>query len=267
MPAAWRHVTVGQSIVAGTPFAAMMVKNGVDETAVEGTADTQYTIPHFLVSAHHPAVNVPILWWRSVGHTHNAFVMETLVDELATRAKVDPIAYRLKLLSPDAKKLRACLTLLDEKSAWRRSLATGHAVGVACHECFGTGVACAAEVSVEEDRPRIHRVTLTVDPGFAVNPLTIETQMQGGLTFGLTQLVPGGAITLKDGRVQQRNWDGYIPPYIKDAPVAVEVYIVPSVEQPSGCGEPPVPVIAPAVVNALFRLTGKRYRNLPLTDI
>ena len=267
MPAAWRHVTVGQSIVAGTPFAAMMVKNGVDETAVEGTADTQYTIPHFLVSAHHPAVNVPILWWRSVGHTHNAFVMETLVDELATRAKVDPIAYRLKLLSPDAKKLRACLTLLDEKSAWRRSLATGHAVGVACHECFGTGVASAAEVSVEEDRPRIHRVTLTVDPGFAVNPLTIETQMQGGLTFGLTQLVPGGAITLKDGRVQQRNWDGYIPPYIKDAPVAVEVYIVPSVEQPSGCGEPPVPVIAPAVVNALFRLTGKRYRNLPLTDI
>lgn len=267
MPAAWRHVTVGQSIVAGTPFAAMMVKNGVDETAVEGTADTQYTIPHFHVSAHHPSVNVPILWWRSVGHTHNAFVMETLVDELATRAKADPIAYRLKLLSPNAKKLRACLTLLDEKSAWRQNVVSGHAVGVASHECFGTGVACVVEVSVEEGRPRIHRATVVVDPGFAVNPLTIESQMQGGLTFGLTQLVPGGAITLKDGRVQQRNWDGYIPPYIKDAPVAAEVYIVPSVEQPSGCGEPPVPVIAPAVVNALFRLTGKRYRNLPLTDI
>lgn len=267
MPAAWRHVTVGQSIVAGTPFAAMMVKNGVDETAVEGTADTQYTIPHFHVSAHHPSVNVPILWWRSVGHTHNAFVMETLVDELATRAKADPIAYRLKLLSPNAKKLRACLTLLDEKSAWRQNVVSGHAVGVASHECFGTGVACVVEVSVEEGRPRIHRATVVVDPGFAVNPLTIESQMQGGLTFGLTQLVPGGAITLKDGRVQQRNWDGYIPPYIKDAPVAAEVYIVPSVEQPSGCGEPPVPVIAPAVVNALFRLTGKRYRNLPLADI
>ena len=267
MPSAWRHVTVGQSIVAGTPFAAMMIKNGVDETAVEGTADTQYTIPHFHVSAHHPSVNVPILWWRSVGHTHNAFVMETLVDELATRAKADPIAYRLKLLSPNAKKLRACLTLLDEKSAWRQNVVSGHAVGVASHECFGTGVACVVEVSVEEGRPRIHRATVAVDPGFAVNPLTIETQMQGGLTFGLTQLVPGGAITLKDGRVQQRNWDGYIPPYIKDAPVAAEVYIVPSVEQPSGCGEPPVPVIAPAVVNALFRLTGKRYRNLPLTDI
>ena len=267
MPAVWRHVNVGQSITAGTPFASMMVKNGVDATAVEGTADTQYVIPHFHVSAHHPQVNVPILWWRSVGHTHNAFVMETLVDELATRANADPIAYRLKLLSPDAKKLRACLGLLDEKSSWRISVPSGHSVGIACHECFGTGVACAAEVSIENTRPRIHRVTLTVHPGFAVNPLTIESQMQGGLIFGLTQVVPRGAITLKDGRVQQRNWDGYTPPYMKDAPVTAEVFIVPSAEQPSGCGEPPVPVIAPAVVNALFRLTGKRYRRLPLAGI
>src|SRR6202166_3983789 len=120
MPIAWRHVVVGQSIVSGTPFAALLIKNGVDETAVEGTADTHYNIPNFHVSAHHPQVNVPVLWWRSVGHTHNGFVMETLVDELATRAKMDPIAYRLKLLSPDAKKLRACLTFLEEKSATDR---------------------------------------------------------------------------------------------------------------------------------------------------
>ncbi|PYY21708.1 MAG: carbon monoxide dehydrogenase [Acidobacteria bacterium] len=268
MPAAWRHVIVGQSIVAGTPFAPMMVKNGVDSTAVEGTADTHYAIANFQVSAHHPAVNVPVLWWRSVGHTHTAFVMETLIDELARRAKADPIAYRLKLLSPDAKKLRGCLALLEEKTvSWRNSVDRNHAVGIACHESFETGVACAVEVSIEDKRPRIHRATIAVDLGFAVNPLTIESQMQGGVTFGITQVMPGGAITLKDGRVEQRNWDGYTPPYMKDAPVVAEVHIVPSSEKPSGCGEPPVPVIAPAIVNALSRLTGKRYRTLPLTEI
>jgi len=264
----WRHVIVGQSLVIGTPFAALLIKNGVDETAVEGTADTHYNIPNFHVSAHHPQVNVPVLWWRSVGHTHNGFVMETLVDELATRAKMDPIAYRLKLLSPDAKKLRACLTLLEEKSAtWRNSVPRNHAVGIACHESFETGVACAVEVSIEDQRPRIHRATITVDPGVAVNPLTIESQMQGGLGFGVTQLMAKGAITLKNGRVEQRNFDGYTPPYMKDAPVAVDVHIVPDTEKPSGCGEPPVPVIAPAVVNALAKLTGKRYRSLPLASI
>ena len=268
MPAAWRHVIVGQSILAGTPFAPMMVKNGVDSTAVEGTADTHYAIANFQVSAHHPAVNVPVLWWRSVGHTHTAFVMETLIDELARRAKADPIAYRLKLLSPDAKKLRGCLALLEEKTvSWRNSVDRNHAVGIACHESFETGVACAVEVSIEDKRPRIHRATIAVDLGFAVNPLTIESQMQGGVTFGITQVMPGGAITLKDGRVEQRNWDGYTPPYMKDAPVVAEVHIVPSSEKPSGCGEPPVPVVAPAIVNALSRLTGKRYRTLPLTEI
>ncbi|HEV2961787.1 MAG TPA: xanthine dehydrogenase family protein molybdopterin-binding subunit [Candidatus Angelobacter sp.] len=268
MPTAWRHVVVGQSLVAGTPFAAMLIKNGVDQTAVEGAADTPYSIPNFHVAAHHPQVNVPVLWWRSVGHTHSGFVMETLVDELATRAKMDPIAYRLKLLSPDAKKLRACLALLEQKSAaWRKSVPRNHAVGIACHESFGTGVACAVEVSIEDQRPRIHRATIAVDPGVAVNPLTIESQMQGGLGFGVTQLMAKGAITLKNGRVEQRNFDGYTPPYIKDAPVAVDVHIVPSTEKPSGCGEPPVPVIAPAVVNALAKLTGKRYRSLPLASL
>ena len=267
-PAAWRHVVVGQSIGAGTMFASMLVKNGVDETAVEGTADTQYTIPNFHVSAHHPTINVPVLWWRSVGNTHNAFVMETLIDELAARANVDPIKYRLSLLSPDAKKLRACLALLEEKTAsWRGGIPRNHAVGIASHECFGTGVAGAVEVSIEDGRPRIHRATIAVDPGFAVNPLTIESQMQGGVSFGITQLMSHGAITLKDGHVEQRNWDGYTPPYMKDVPVAVDVHIVPSSEKPSGCGEPPVPMISPAIVNALSRLTGKRYRRLPLTEI
>jgi isoquinoline 1-oxidoreductase beta subunit len=267
-PSAWRHVVVGQSLVVGTPFAAMLIRNGVDQTTVEGAADTSYDIPNFHVSAHNPTVNVPVLWWRSVGHTHNAFVMETLIDELAARAKVDPIAYRRKLLRPDAKKLRAALDLLDEKSAaWRTRLAKGHAVGVSCHECFGTAVACAVDVSVEGKRPKIHRATVAVDCGLAVNPLTVESQFQAGLGFGVTQLMAKGAITLKDGRVEQRNFDGYTPPYVVDAPVTVDVHIVPSTEPPTGCGEPPVPVISPAVANALSRLTGKRYRTLPLVSV
>src|SRR5262249_48696919 len=157
LPAAWRHVVVGQSLVAGTPLAAMLIKNGVDETTVEGLSDTSYSLPNLHLSAHNPTINVPVLWWRSVGHTHNAFVMETLIDELATRAKIDPVAYRLKLLKPDAKKLRRTLDLMDEKSAtWRNKLPQGHAAGVSCHECFGTAVACAVDVSIENKRPRIH---------------------------------------------------------------------------------------------------------------
>ncbi len=267
MPSAWRHVVVGQSILAGTAFAAMM-KDNFDPTTVEGVNDTQYAIPNFHVSAHNPKVNVPVLWWRSVGHTHSAFVMETLVDELAARARVDPFTYRRKLLKPEARKLRAALDLLEAKSAtWRNNVPKGHAVGIACHECFETGVACAVEVSVENKRPRIHRAAVAVDCGLAVNPLTVESQFQAGVGFGLTQLMAKGAITFRDGLVEQRNFDGYVPPYMPDAPVAVDVYIVPSTEAPSGCGEPPVPVISPAVVNALTRLTGKRYRSLPLITV
>jgi len=266
MPAAWRHVIVGQSLLAGTPF-AMMIKNGIDQTTVEGAADTSYEIQNFRVTVHNPTVNVPVLWWRSVGHTHNAFVMETLVDELATRAKVDPIAYRQKLLKADAKKLQSVLALLDQKSGWRKTLPRGRAAGIACHESFGTAVACAVEVSIENKRPRIHRATVAVNCGLAVNPLSVESQFQGGLGFGITQLVAKGAITLKDGHVEQRNFDGYAPPYIIYVPTTIDVHIVPSTEAPTGCGEPPVPVISPAVVNALTRLTGKHYRTLPLITI
>lgn len=268
LPSAWRHVIVGQSIISGTPFAAMLVKNGVDETAVEGVADTPYDIPNFHVSAHHPAVNVPVLWWRSVGNTHTAFVMETLIDELATRAKIDPIAYRRKLLKPDAKKLAGVLDLMEKKSAaWRSNLGEGHAVGYACHECFGTEVACAVDVSIKNKRPKIHRATVAVDCGRAINPMTVESQFQAGMSFGVSQLMAKGAITLKNGYVEQNNFDAYTLPYIVDAPTLVDVHIVPSNEQPSGCGEPPVPVISPAVVNALSRLTGKRYRSLPLVTV
>ena len=268
LPVAWRHVIVGQSILGGTPFEAVLVKNGVDQTATEGASDTHYNIPNLHVSVHHPKVNVPVLWWRSVGHTHTAFVMETLIDELALRARMDPIAYRRLLLKPEAKKLLRPLDLLEKASAaWRNKLPRGHALGISCHESFGTGVACAVDVSIENKRPKIHRATIAVDCGLAVNPLSVESQFQAGLSFGLSQLMAKGAITLKNGIVEQRNFDGYAPPYIVDAPVAVDVHIVPSTEAPTGCGEPPVPVISPAVVNALARLTGKRYRTLPLVTI
>jgi isoquinoline 1-oxidoreductase subunit beta len=268
-PLAWKHVIVGQSFVIGTGVLqeALLVKNGVDQLATEGTDDSPYAVPNMHVSVHHPKVNVPTLSHRSVGYGHNSFVRETLVDELAARAKADPIAYRLQLLKPDAKKFRSSLTLLDQKSAWRHRLPRNHASGIACSAYHDTCVACAVEVSIEDRRPRIHRVTVTVDCGLAVNPLSIEHQMQGGLVFGLTQLMTNGAITLKDGRVQQRNFDGYTPPYMKDAPEAVDVHIVPSGDPPTGCGESPVPVIGPAVANALFTLTGKRYRTLPIAAI
>jgi isoquinoline 1-oxidoreductase beta subunit len=171
-------------------------------------------------------------------------------------------------LKPEAKKLRAALDLMDQQSApWRNHLPKGHAVGISCHESFGTAVACAVDVSIENKRPKIHRATVAVDCGLAVNPLTIESQFQGGIGFGVTQLMAQGAITFKDGYVEQRNFDGYTPPYIVDAPSSIDVHIVPSSEAPTGCGEPPVPVISPAVVNALARLTGKRHRRLPLNAV
>jgi isoquinoline 1-oxidoreductase beta subunit len=268
LPAAWRHVVVGQSIVADTPFAAMMMKDGIDPTVAEGVTDTQYNLTNFHVSIHQPKVNVPVLWWRSVGNTHTAYVMETLIEELAERAKMDPIAYRRKLLNPDAKKLRAVLDLMEAKSApWRQKLPKNHAVGYAMHESFDTAVAVAVDVSIVNKRPKVHRATVAVHCGLAVNPLTVESQFQAGLGFGLSQLMAKGAITLKDGHVEQRNFHEFVPPYIMDAPVAVDVHIVPSTDAPTGCGEPPVPVISPAVANALSKLTGKRYRTLPLVEI
>jgi isoquinoline 1-oxidoreductase subunit beta len=262
MPAAWKHVVVGQPLLAGTPFG----KPGVDSALVEGVDDTPYQMQNFLVTAQQPTPNVPVLWWRSVGHTHTAYVMETLIDELVQRAKADPFEYRRKLLDPKSK-ARHALDLLAEKATWRNQLPTGHALGVACHYSFQTGVACAADVSIENGRPRIHRVTVAVDSGLPVNPLTIEAQMQGGMVFGLSQLVPKGAITFKNGRCEQENFDTYAPPYMSEAPVAIDVHIVPSTEAPTGIGEPGVPPIAPAVANALTRLTEKRYRSLPLREL
>ena len=181
------------------------------------------------------------------------------------RTETDPIAYRLKILDPEATKMRAALTLLQKKSGWRHTLSRGHAAGIACADYQDTGIACAAEVSIVNKHPRIHRVTVAIDCGLPVNPLSIEAQCQGAIVFGLTQLL--AAITLKDGQVEQSNFNDFRPPYMSDAPIAIDVHIVPSSDAPVGVGEPATPIISPAVVNALARLTGKRVRSLPLTSL
>jgi len=258
---AWNHVIVGQSIAAGTPFEGFMVKNGVDATMVEGMGEP-YDVPLNL-SAHTAKANVPVLWWRSVGSTHTAFVMETLIDEAAHAASMDPVAYRKKLI--DAKHVRhhAALDLAVAKSGYgRKKLPKGHAFGVAVHESFGTVVAYVVEASVKDGAPKLHKVTAGVHCNLAVNPLTIEAQVQGAALMGLGTTLPGAAITLKDGIVEQQNFSDYVVARMHEMP-QVEVHIVPSDAPPTGMGEPGLPPLAPAFANALFTLTGKRLRKLP----
>jgi isoquinoline 1-oxidoreductase subunit beta len=262
MPSAWQHVIVGQSIVKGTAFEKSMIKDGIDEVTVEGVVDTPYRLPNMQVSVHHPEVNVPVLWWRSVGHTHTAFVMETLIDEMAAMAKQDPIAYRLALLDAKHARHRAVLALVREKSGWDKPAPKGRARGVAIHESFGSVCAHVVEVSADKNQIRAHRVTSAIDCGTAVNPLTIEAQVQSAMVYGLSAALYG-KITLANGRVEQGNFGDYPVLRIDEMP-EIAVHIVPSRAAPTGVGEPGTPPIAPAVANALFAATGKRLRNLPL---
>jgi isoquinoline 1-oxidoreductase beta subunit len=258
---AWKHTIVGQSIITGTPFEPMMLKNGVDATMTEGVADSAYGFPMTL-EVHHPKVNVPVLWWRSVGHTHTAFVMETLVDEIARTVGADPFDYRRKALAKHPRHL-AALDLVKRKSGYgTRRLPAGHAFGVAVHESFDTVVAYVVEASIEGGRPVLHRVTGAVHCNLAVNPRSIEAQVQGGLLMGLGMTLPGAGITLKDGIVQQGNWNDYRVATHAQMP-QVEVFIVPSADPPTGVGEPSLPPLAPAFANALAAVTGKRLRRLP----
>jgi isoquinoline 1-oxidoreductase beta subunit len=259
---AWDHVVVGQSIAAGTPFEGFMIKNGVDSTMIEGLGEP-YAVPMNL-SAHMAKANVPVLWWRSVGSTHTAFVMETLIDEAAQLAGQDPVAYRKTLIDP-AKHPRhhAVLDLAVAKSGYgKKTLPKGHAWGVAVHESFNTVVAYVVEASIQDGNPKLHKATAAVHCNLAVNPLTIEAQVQGAALMGLGTTLPGARITLKDGVVEQQNFSDYQVARMVDMP-QVDVHIVPSTEPPTGMGEPGLPPLAPAFANALFRLTGKRLRKLP----
>ncbi len=259
---AWNHVIVGQSILKGTPFAEMMVKDGIDSTMTEGVVENIYGMPMQLAITH-PDVPVPVLWWRSVGNTHTAYVMETLIDEVARAANQDPVEYRMGRLDPKKHaRHRAALKLAVDRSGYGKPLPEGHAWGVAVHESFGTVVAHVVDVSIEGDKPKVHKVTAGVHANRIVNPMTAETQIQGGAVFGLGMTLPGFAITLKNGRVEQSQFTDYPPPRMPDAP-PVDVFFVKSDEPPTGLGEPGVPPIAPAVANAVFALTGKRLRKLP----
>ena len=258
---AWKHVIVGQSITMGTPFAAFMVKNGADATMTEGVAESAYPFP-IALEVHHPKTNVPVLWWRSVGHTHTAFVMETLVDELARAGKLDPVAYRRQLLAKHPRHVAALDLAVDRSGYGKAKLPKGRAWGVAVHESFNTVVAYVAEVSMKEGRPVVHKVTAGVHCNLAVNPRSIEAQVQGALVMGIGMTLPGAAITLKQGEVEQSNWHDYRVPIHVDAP-RVDVHLVPSADPPTGMGECGVPPIAPAIANAVAALTGKRWRSLP----
>lgn len=258
---AWDHVIVGQSIVQGTPFEAMLVKGGIDGTMVEGMREP-YDVPMRL-SVHHPKVNVPVLWWRSVGSTHTAYVMETLVDEIARATDQDPVTYRLKLMGDKHPRHKAALMLAVEQSGYgKRKLPQGQAWGVAVHESFDTVVAYVAEASVTKGSPKLHAVTAAVHCNLAVNPKTIEAQVQGSALMGLGTCLPGAAITFKDGRVEQSNFGDYVVARMPDMP-KISVHIVPSADPPTGMGEPGLPPLAPAFGNAIARLTGKTPRSLP----
>ncbi len=259
---AWQHRIVGQSILAGTPFEKMMVKDGIDATSVEGASNLPYEIPHMLVDLHTTKIGVPVQWWRSVGSTHTAFSTETFIDELAAAAGKDPVVFRRALLAKHPRHL-GVLNLAAEKAGWGKPLPKGQARGVAVHESFNTYVAQVAEVTVGKDGAiKVERVVCAVDCGVAINPDVIRAQMEGGIGYGLSAALHG-AITLKDGRVEQANFHDYVPLRMNEMP-RVEVYIVPSTEQPTGVGEPGVPPVAPAVANAVYAATTQRVRNLPL---
>jgi isoquinoline 1-oxidoreductase beta subunit len=261
-PVAWQHRIVSQSIIAGTPFEKHIMKDGVDETAVEGAKDIPYDIPSLFVDWRQAPGGVPTLWWRSVGHSHTAFVVETFVDELAHAAGKDPFEFRRALLGKNPRHKRV-LETVAEKAGWGKPLAEGRGRGIALHESFGSYVAHVAEVSVSrEGKLRVHRMVCAIDCGPVVNPDTVRAQMESGVVFGLTAALYG-EISFEKGRVKQRNFHDYPMLRMNEMP-EVEAHIVPSQDKMGGVGEPGVPPVAPAVANALFAVTGQRVRRLPI---
>jgi isoquinoline 1-oxidoreductase beta subunit len=258
---AWRQVIVGQSILAGTPLAAMM-KNGIDPTSVEGAATLSYDIPNISVDLATTESKVPVLWWRVVGSSHTTFAVESFIDEMAHAAGKDPYAFRRDMLG-HSPRMKAVLDLAAEKAGWNSApLRKGRGRGIAVTEAFNSYVAQVAEVTVDEKGEiRVDRVVCAVDCGTAINPDIIKAQMEGGIGFGAGAALYG-AISLKDGHVEQSNFNDYRVLRMNEMP-KVEVYIVPSSEPPTGVGEPGVAPVGPAIANAVFAATGKRHYQFP----
>jgi isoquinoline 1-oxidoreductase beta subunit len=259
--ASWEAHIVSQSIVEGTPFEGFLFKDGLDATQVEGLADLPYDAWNVHVEYHKAPAGVPVLWWRSVGHSFSGFVKETLIDECAAAAGEDPVAYRLRHLERHPRQ-KAALQLAADKAGWGRP-GPGRFQGAAVHESFESIVAHVAEVSVgDAGTVRVHKVTCAIDPGTVINPGAVAAQMESGVAYGLSQLLHS-TISLKDGRVEQGNFNDYRVLRMNEMP-EVEVHIIQSGEKMGGAGEPGVPPTAPAVANAIFAATGKRIHALPI---
>ncbi|WP_332765773.1 xanthine dehydrogenase family protein molybdopterin-binding subunit [Phenylobacterium sp.] len=259
-PATWRHRVVTQSIMKGSPTG----EPKLDETAIEGALGSPYLKATPVVDAQliQPDIGVPVLWWRSVGATHTAFVMEHTIDQLAKRAGKDPVDYRRALYAKaDAKRHLAVLNLAAEKAGWGTPAPAGWTRGVAVHESFGSVVAQVAEVKLVDGVPKVGRVVTAIDCGTAIAPDQIAAQIEGGTCYGLSAALYGN-VTVKDGVVEQTNFDTYRVLRNTEAPI-VETHIVPSGAVPSGVGEPGTPVIGPAVANALFALNGQATSSQP----
>ena len=262
-PVAWTHRIVAPSIMARV--FPDTIKNGLDEEAVEGGVGMPYTISNVHVDYLLTDTGIPVGFWRSVNNSYNAFAVESFIDELAHAAKKDPYEFRRDLLGKAPRHLGA-LNLAATKAGWGTPLPAGRARGIAVYKSFDSYVAEVAEVSVGSDgAPRVHRVVCAVDCGPVVNPDIVEAQMQSAIVYGLTAAL-WGEITIDKGRVQQSNFHDYRMLRLAEMPV-VEVHIVPSSDAQGGVGEPGTPPIAPAVCNAIFALTGKRIRKLPIGKV
>jgi len=255
----WRHDLAGPSIFARVFPGAL--KNGIDRTSVEGAENIPYGIPNVLVHWTMENGFVPVGFWRSVGSSQNAWVTECFIDEVAAAAGKDPFEFRRRMLKLRPRHL-GVLELAAQKSGWGSPLPAGRARGIAVVEAFGSFCAQVAEVSIENGKPRVHRVTCAIDCGTVINPDTVVAQMESGIVYGLSAALRG-EITIQNGRVIQRNFPDYEPLRMNEMP-AIDVHIVKSIEAPGGVGEPGTPPIAPAVANALLALTGKPVRQLPI---
>ena len=261
MPVAWNHRFAGSSVIARWLPAAF--SNGLDPDTTEGAIDLAYALPNFRVEyVRVEPPGIPTAFWRSVGPSHNVFVTESFMDELAAAARQDAVAYRLALLDK-APRAKAVLELAAEKAGWADPLPERAGRGVSLQFVFGTYMAHIAEVEVAKDGAvRVRRVVCAVDCGIVVNPDTVRAQVQSAVMFGITAALYG-KISLKDGRVEQANFDTYQVLRLNEAP-AVEVHIVQSSERPGGMGEAGTSAIVPAVTNAIYAATGKRLRKLPV---